>query len=73
MKEIQMNNSAFSIAVGKKLAEHNNPNYSEENYTHVIPSYRNFTVQSKRNPEPKATIMARAAYFRAIHQQLNDR
>jgi len=68
-----INTAIFNIGVARELAKRNNPNYSEENYTHVIPSVRNFTVRSQRNPEPKSTIMARAAYSRGICDKLNNR
>jgi len=66
-------NSAYSITIGKLLEQRNNPDYSEENYTHVIPSCRNLTVQSRRAPAPKAKIAADATYSSAIHDYLNNR
>lgn len=70
---METNNNAFCIAIGKELAKHNNPDYSEENYTHVIPSIRKLTVQSPRKPESKTKIAVNAAYSRAIHDYLNNR
>jgi len=67
-----INSAVFNIGVAKELAKHNNPDYSEENYTHVIPSCRKFTVQSRRAPESKVRIAANAAYSRAIHDYLNN-
>jgi hypothetical protein len=60
------------MGVAKELAKRNNPDYSEENYTHVIPSIRNLTVQSQRMPKSKTSIAVNAAYSRAINDYIDN-
>lgn len=68
----KINSAVFNMGVAKELAKRNNPDYSEENYTHVIPSIRNLTVQSQRMPKSKTSIAVNAAYSRAINDYIDN-
>ena len=58
--------TAFNVAFARAMAKHNSPEAQEEKAV-----YFNKRPGS-HFPERKTTLIARAAYSRAIHDRIND-
>ena len=58
--------SAFNTCFARAMAKRNSPEAPEAESSHF------YKTPGSETPEPKSTIMARAAYSREIHDRLNN-